>query len=145
MPRADVVVGLLGTHVVVETPGSFIGSSTVIKGNFTFTDPSNYFHIYWIYKGYRKNDGATSVQNATNKIVNKLGGDTFILGAAAENYFAIWTDNANNTVSFSELETVFGGTNPISISEYRTQSGQTTAGSIITVSTHFKGKGVAPP
>ena len=95
--------------------------------------------------GYVFGGWATSVQNATNKIVNKLGGDTFILGAADENYFAIWTDNANNTVRFSELETVFGGTNPISISEYRTQSGQTTAGSIITVSTHFKGKGVAPP
>ena len=65
--------------------------------------------------------------------------------AGSVTVYAIWTDNANNTVRFSELEKVFGGTNPISISEYRTQSGQTTVGSIITVSTHFKGKGVAPP
>jgi len=97
--------------------------------------------------GYVFGGWATSVQNATNKIVNKVGNAQFTLGAAAENYFAIWTDNTNNTVSFSELETVFGvkGTSPISISEYRAESGQTTANSIITVSTHFKGKGVAPP
>ncbi len=97
--------------------------------------------------GYVFGGWATSVQNATNKIVNKVGNAQFTLGAAAENYFAIWTDNTNNTVSFSELETVFGvkGTSPISISEYRAESGQTTANSRITVSAHFKGKGVAPP
>ena len=54
------------------------------------------------------------------------------------------TVNTNNIVRFSELQTVYGGTNPISISEYRTQSEQTTADSKITLSANFKGKGPPP-
>ena len=92
--------------------------------------------------GYVFGGWATSAASTTQ---NKAANATFTLGAGNENYFAIWTVNTNNVVRFSELQTVYGGTNPISISEYRTQSGQTTANSKITLSANFKGKGPAPP
>jgi len=82
--------------------------------------------------------------SATSTIVNKAGNDTFVLGTANQSFFAIWTENTNGSVSFSELQTVYTGTHPIGISEYRTQSGQTTANSQITLSANFKGKGPAP-
>jgi hypothetical protein len=82
--------------------------------------------------------------SATSTTVNKEGNATFVLGAANQTFFAIWTENTNGSVSFSELQTVYGGINPIGISEYRTESGQTTANSQITLSANFKGKGPAP-
>ena len=81
--------------------------------------------------------------SATSTIVNKIGGATFTLGNADQTFFAIWTVNTDGT-KFSELQTVFSGENPIHISEYRTQSGQTTANSKIALSADFKGKGPAP-
>ena len=130
----------INTYVITfDKNGKGIGKSVTQDYNSTVTCPT-LKAVGYVFGGW-----ATSVQNATNKILDKAGGAQFTLGAAAENYFAIWTDNANNTVRFSELQTVFGGSYPISISEYRTQSEQTTANSRITVSTHFKGKGVAPP
>jgi hypothetical protein len=91
--------------------------------------------------GYVFGGWATSASSTTQ---NKAGGATFTLGAGNENYFAIWTVNTNNVVRFSELQTVYGGTNPISLSEYRTQSGQTTANSKISLSANLKGKGPVP-
>jgi hypothetical protein len=91
--------------------------------------------------GYVFGGWATS---ATSTTVNKAGNATFVLGAANQSFFAIWTLNTNNTVYLSELQTVYGGTNPIGMSEYRTQSGQTTANSQISLSANFKGKGPAP-
>lgn len=88
--------------------------------------------------GYVFGGWATSAASTT---VNKAGNSTFTLGAVDENYYAIWTENTNGRIWFSELQTVFGGSNPIYISEYRTQSGQTTANSRITLSANFKGKG----
>jgi hypothetical protein len=82
--------------------------------------------------------------SASSTTVHKAGNATFVLGAANQSFFAIWTENTNGSVSFSELQTVYGGTNPIGISEYRTQSGQTTANSQIALSANFKGKGPAP-
>ena len=82
--------------------------------------------------------------SATSTTVNKEGNATFVLGAANQTFFAIWTENTNGSVSFSELQTVYTGTHPIGISEYRTQSGQTTANSKIALSADFKGKGPAP-
>ena len=82
--------------------------------------------------------------SATSTTVNKEGNATFVLGAANQTFFAIWTENTNGSVSFSELQTVYGGINPIGISEYRTESGQTTANSKIALSADFKGKGPAP-
>jgi uncharacterized repeat protein (TIGR02543 family) len=58
--------------------------------------------------------------------------------------YAVWTENANKTVSFSELQTVFGGSDPISMSEYRTESGKTGT-TEIKLSGDLKGKGPAPP
>ena len=97
--------------------------------------------------GYVFGGWATSVQNATNKIVARATNSTFTLGAAGETYFAIWTENVSPTTKFTDLETVFGrkGTAQISISEYRAESGQTTANSRINFVTNFKGKGLAPP
>ena len=88
--------------------------------------------------GYVFGGWATSAESTT---VNRAGNSTFTLGPANENYYAIWTENTNGRIWFSELQTVYGGTNPIYISEYRTQSGQTTANSRITLSANFKGKG----
>ena len=82
--------------------------------------------------------------SSTSTTVNKEGNATFVLGAANQTFFAIWTENTNGSVSFSELQTVYTGTHPIGISEYRTQSGQTTANSKIALSADFKGKGPAP-
>jgi hypothetical protein len=82
--------------------------------------------------------------SASSTTVNKEGNATFVLGAANQSFFAIWTENTNGSVSFSELQTVYTGTHPIGISEYRTQSGQTTANSKIALSADFKGKGPAP-
>jgi len=97
--------------------------------------------------GYVFGGWATSVQNATNKIVARATNSTFTLGAAGETYFAIWTENVSPTTKFTDLETVFGrkGTAQISISEYRAESGQTTTNSQINFATNFKGKGLAPP
>jgi uncharacterized repeat protein (TIGR02543 family) len=69
----------------------------------------------------------------------------FNMPVGGRTLYAIWTENTGKKVSFSELQAVFGGSHPISMSEYRAQSGQTTANSIITLSTHLKGKGPAPP
>ena len=91
--------------------------------------------------GYVFGGWATSASSTT---VNKEGNATFVLGTANQSFFAIWTENTNGSVSFSELQTVYTGTHPIGISEYRTQSGQTTANSQITLSANFKGKGPAP-
>jgi len=91
--------------------------------------------------GYVFGGWATSAASTT---VNKAGNATFVLGTANQSFFAIWTENTNGSVSFSELQTVYGGINPIGISEYRTESGQTTANSQITLSANFKGKGPAP-
>ena len=82
--------------------------------------------------------------SSTSTTVNKEGNATFVLGTANQSFFAIWTENTNGSVSFSELQTVYTGTHPIGISEYRTQSGQTTANSKIALSADFKGKGPAP-
>jgi hypothetical protein len=82
--------------------------------------------------------------SSTSTTVNKEGNATFVLGTANQSFFAIWTENTNGSVSFSELQTVYGGINPIGISEYRTESGQTTANSQIALSANFKGKGPAP-
>lgn len=81
--------------------------------------------------------------SATSTTVNKIGGATFTLGNADQTFFAIWTVNTNG-IRFSELQTVFGGENPIRISEYRTESGQTIANSEIRLSANFKGKGPQP-
>jgi hypothetical protein len=81
---------------------------------------------------------------ASSTTVNKAGNATFVLGAANQSFFAIWTENTNGSVYLSELQTVYGGTHPIGMSEYRTQSGQTTANSQIGLSTNFKGKGPQP-
>jgi len=130
----------INTYLITfDKNGKGIGKSVTQDYNSTVTCPP-LKAVGYVFGGW-----ATSVQNATDKIVEKAGNATFILSTSDVNLYAIWTDNANNTVRFSELQTVFGGSNPISISEYRTQSGQTTANSRITVSTHFKGKGVAPP
>jgi hypothetical protein len=130
----------INTYLITfDNNGKGIGKSVTQDYNSTVTCPP-LKAVGYVFGGW-----ATSVHNATNKIVEKAGNATFILSTSDVNLYAIWTDNANNTVRFSELQTVFGGSNPISISEYRTQSGQTTANSRITVSTHFKGKGVAPP
>jgi hypothetical protein len=91
--------------------------------------------------GYVFGGWATSAASTT---VNKAGNATFVLGAANQSFFAIWTENTNGSVSFSELQAVYDGTHPIGISEYRTQSGQTTANSQIALSANFKGKGPAP-
>jgi hypothetical protein len=80
---------------------------------------------------------------ATSTTVNKIGNTTFTLGAANQSFFAIWTPNTNG-IRFSELQTVFRGENPIRISEYRTESGQTIANSEIRLSANFKGKGPQP-
>jgi hypothetical protein len=82
--------------------------------------------------------------SASSTTVNKEGNATFVLGAANQTFFAIWTENTNGSVSFSELQTVFRGENPIRISEYRTESGQTIANSEIRLSANFKGKGPQP-
>jgi len=81
--------------------------------------------------------------SATSTTVNKIGGATFTLGNADQTFFAIWTPNTNG-IRFSELQTVFSGENPIRISEYRTESGQTIANSEIRLSANFKGKGPQP-
>ncbi len=81
--------------------------------------------------------------SATSTTVNKIGGATFTLGNADQTFFAIWTVNTNG-IRFSELQTVFSGENPIRISEYRTESGQTIANSEIRLSANFKGKGPQP-
>ena len=91
--------------------------------------------------GYAFGGWATS---AASTAVNKAGNATFTLGAADENYYAIWTVNTNNTVYLSELQTVYGGGNPVGMSEYRTQSGLTNANSTIALSANFKGKGPPP-
>ena len=62
--------------------------------------------------------------------------------------YAVWTENTNNIVSFSELQTVWPNSGdkiyPISMSEYRTESGK--AGTTeIKLSGDLKGKGPAPP
>ena len=91
--------------------------------------------------GYAFGGWATS---AASTAVNKAGNATFTLGAADENYYAIWTVNTNNTVYLSELQTVYGGGNPVGMSDYRAESGQTTANSTIALSANFKGKGPPP-
>lgn len=45
---------------------------------------------------------------------------------------------------FSDFQTVYGGTNPIGINEYQASVGKT-ASTQISVGTHLKGKGPAPP
>jgi hypothetical protein len=89
--------------------------------------------------GYVFGGWATSAENAESKIVDKAGNTTFTLGAANKSFFAIWTVNTNGT-KFSELQSVFGGTDPIQISDYRTESGQTTANSEIRLGIHLRGK-----
>jgi len=113
------------------------GTGTTVTQNYntTITCPT-LKAVGYVFGGW-----ATSASSTTQ---NKAGDATFTLGAGNENYFAIWTVNTNNVVRFSELQTVYGGTNPISLSEYRTQSGQTTANSKISLSANLKGKGPAP-
>ncbi len=57
--------------------------------------------------------------------------------------YAVWTENTNGQVRFSELETVWGGTNPISISEYQSSIG-IALNAQTALSADFKGKGPAP-
>jgi hypothetical protein len=122
-----------GTVITVSTPTSFTE-----EPGLTVTVPT------LKAVGYAFGGWATSTALATAKTVANAGGSTYTLGAANAILYAIWTENTGQKVSFSELQTVFGGSHPISMSEYRTQSGQTTAGSIITLGTHLKGKGPAP-
>lgn len=98
--------------------------------------------VGWVFGGWATTNNAATADVST----------AFNMPENGRTLFAVWTENANKTVSFSELQRVWdgtepavGGTNPISISEYREQSGQTGTGSIITLSSHFKGKGPAPP
>jgi len=89
--------------------------------------------VGYVFKGWATSDTSTTV--------DKAGGATF---TSTENktFYAIWNQNTDG-IKFSELQTVFGGQHPIHISEYRTQSGQTTTNSQITLNTHLKGKGPA--
>jgi hypothetical protein len=89
--------------------------------------------------GYVFGGWATTAANAENKIVDKLGGATFTLGTANKHFYAIWTENTNGT-RFSELQSVFSRTRPIRISDYRAESGQTTANSVIRLGIHLRGK-----
>jgi hypothetical protein len=57
--------------------------------------------------------------------------------------YAVWTENTNGEVRFSELQTVWGDTNPISISEYQNKIGKAT-NTETALSADFKGKGPAP-
>jgi uncharacterized repeat protein (TIGR02543 family) len=66
----------------------------------------------------------------------------FNMPVGGRTLYAIWTENANKTVSFSELQTVFGGSHPISMSEYQVNIGKT-ANTLTTLSGDFKGKGVS--
>jgi hypothetical protein len=86
--------------------------------------------------GYVFGGWATSV---ISTIVDKAGNDIFTLGAANQSFFAIWAVNTNG-IRFSELQSVFGGSHQISMSEYRTESGQTIANSEIRIGIHLKGK-----
>ena len=79
-----------------------------------------------------------TAENAESKIVDKLGGATFTL-TEDKNFVAIWSGNTDG-IRFSGLQSVFGGTDPIKISEYRTQSGQTNDNSTIALSANLKGK-----
>ena len=88
--------------------------------------------------GYVFGGWATSAENAESKIVDKLGGATFTL-TEDKNFVAIWTENTDG-IRFSGLQSVFGGTDPIKISEYRTQSGLTNANSQISLNTNLKSK-----
>jgi hypothetical protein len=124
-----------GTAITVSTPTSVTEESGYVIAAVPTLKAVGYAFGGW----------ATSIALATAKTVANAGGSTYTLGIADATLYAIWTENTGEKVSFSELKTVFGGSDPISISTYRAQSGQTTANSIITLSTHLKGKGPAPP
>jgi hypothetical protein len=91
--------------------------------------------VGWVFGGWATNSTATTA-DVTAAFTMPVNGRTL---------HAVWTENTGGMVSFSELQAVYGGEGKISISDYRVQSGQTTPGSIITLGTHFKGKGPAPP
>jgi len=61
--------------------------------------------------------------------------------AADTTYYAIWTDLGE--VNFSHLQNTFGGSYPITISEYQS-SISISANSQTKLSENFKGKGPAP-
>jgi hypothetical protein len=115
------------------------GDTIIVKQNYNTTVKCPTIKaVGYVFGGW-----ATSAANAENKIVDKLGGATFTLGTADKNFVAIWSENTDG-IRFSGLQSVFGGTDPIKISEYRTQSGQTNANSTIALSANFKGKGPPP-
>jgi hypothetical protein len=92
--------------------------------------------------GYAFGGWATSTALATVLAVANAGGSTYTLGIADATLYAIWTENTGQKVSFSELQTVFGGSHPISMSEYQVNIGKT-ANTLTTLSGDFKGKGVS--
>ena len=114
------------------------GDTIIVKQNYNTTVKCPTIKaVGYVFGGW-----ATSAENAESKIVDKLGGATFTL-TEDKNFVAIWSGNTDG-IRFSGLQTVFGGENPIRISEYRTESGQTIANSEIRLSANFKGKGPQP-
>ena len=91
--------------------------------------------VGWVFGGWATNSTATTA-DVTAAFTMPVNGRTL---------HAVWTENANKTVSFSELKTVYGVTNQtISISEYQKYI-QKPANTLTALSGDFKGKGPAPP
>jgi len=91
--------------------------------------------VGWVFRGWATNSTATTA-DVTEAFTMPVNGRTL---------HAVWTENANKTVSFSELKTVYGVTNQtISISEYQKYI-QKPANTLTALSGDFKGKGPAPP
>ena len=68
-------------------------------------------------------------------------GNTYSMPSANKTLYAKWIDNV--MVKFSDLQNTYGGTNPISISEYQSLISKASATETKLVS-DFKGKGPAP-
>lgn len=120
--------------VTFNTNGKGTNKTVIQDYNTTATFPT-LKAVGWQFRGWSTTSTGTVTHNAGSVL-------TFLNNIT---YFAVWTENTGGMVSFSELQAVYGGVGKISISDYRVQSGQTTPGSIITLGTHFKGKGPAPP
>lgn len=86
--------------------------------------------VGWQFQGW-STTSTGAVTNLADSILTFLNDVT---------YFAVWTENTGGKVSFSELQTVWEGSYPISISEYQASIGKT-ANTLTALSADFKGKG----
>ena len=71
-----------------------------------------------------------------------LGGNTYIMPESNNTLYAKWTDNT--IVKFSDLQNTYGGSYPITISEYQASISKASM-SLTSLIIDFKGKGPAPP